>query len=73
MGKLADKSCRRGFFRAILAAIVALFFGSKTHAAGAVYNPTHNCPRCGRVRTVIYRFGSDGIHYHRCGNTVWYH
>lgn len=41
---------------------------------GLVYNPSHNCPTCGKVQTIIQNDAGPN-HTHQCGNcsTVWYH
>jgi len=39
-----------------------------------VYNPSHNCPNCGRTQYVIEN-GAGPNHTHRCNHchTAWYH
>jgi hypothetical protein len=43
--------------------------------SGAVYNPTHNCPSCGRLQLTVFCFGPGPYHTHQCpvGTLLWYH
>ena len=68
---------RRGFF-ARLAAITTVAVGAllgvpPCKAADYGYRAGHHCPRCGRHVLVVYSFRRDGRHWHRCGQTFWWH
>lgn len=47
----------------------------QTFRPSSIYNPTHNCPTCGRSQYVVDSFNRDGTHNHRCpaDGTVWRH
>lgn len=50
--------------------------GSRAVALNIVYNPSHNCPSCGRTQYKIKNGDDAGPnHIHRCNycNTAWYH
>jgi hypothetical protein len=68
--------CRRTWFGALAGAFLGLF-GLPKEAAGAVYNRTHQCPKCGRTVLEVYAPRRAGGHYHLCGSfrsgTWWYH
>lgn len=42
---------------------------------GVLYNPTHNCPACGRSQYYISGRGPGGTHTHTCSScsTTWFH
>lgn len=69
-------TCRRGFFRAALAAVAALL-GLPRGARADGYYPYHHCPVCRRSQRIVYCWGpGPGQHYHRCpagGSVFWYH
>lgn len=69
---------RRQFFAKIACAaagVLASIFANPSEAAAAPsrYWRSHRCPSCGTLRLEIYAFRPDGMHYHRCGRTFWYH
>ena len=68
---------RRGALRRLLALAGCVLAGvllTTPKARAALHHPGHDCPKCGRVQTVIYCFKRGGGHYHCCGGrTYWWH
>ena len=64
---------RRGFLRCCVGAVLGLL-AAVVPALGANYGHRqgHRCPACGAVVVNIWRF-SGRWHWHRHGNSYWYH
>lgn len=65
--------CRRSWLVAVVGAIAGVFVTPRP-VEGAVYHPSHYCPRCGNLVLKVYAMRPAGGHYHRCGTTTtWWH